>query len=241
MKRLLLAVPLLLSACAPQIVKHDLAGPAGTAVVPVRDLRPANEKKEEIFSLMITSSGYGIYRKGDASLDPTMQAAFGHKAMQKLGAPAMKDATIHHMVVYMNLQSELRRGAVGAGFGGMIGSLIATAGMTGANLSQGLADRAKFEGVKDEYERAFYTEAENPKKGSVFVVYIDAEIAGRRTFTRTMAATVGPEGSVPYVLAVDSAIAYWLQQHEAAAPAAAPATDPASTPPAQTPPPPPTT
>lgn len=235
MKRLLLALPLLLSACAPQVLKHDLAGAPGTVSVPVRDARPAIEKKEEIFSLMITSSGYGIYRKGEASLDPPLQQVFAHKALEKLGADAMKDATIHHMVVYMNLQSELRRGAVGAGLGGVIGSLIATSGMTGANLSQGLADRAKFEGVKDEYERALYSEAENPKKASVFVVYIDAEAGGRRTFTRTMAATVAPEGQVPYLLAVDSAVQYWLQQHAASAPAAAAPAPAAETPPPATP------
>lgn len=230
MKHVLL-LPLLLSlgACAPVVTKFDMAGTDGSVSVPVTDLRPTIEKQSEIFSLMITSSEYGLYRKGDATLDPPLTQVFRRRAFEKLGADAMKDVTIHHMVVYLNLQSELRRGAIGAGFGGVIGSLIATSGMTGANLSQSLADRAAFD--REEYQRALYTAAENPKKSSVFVVYIDAEIGGRRVFTRTLAPTTGPEGRVPYVLAVDSAIEYYLQQYQAAA-APPPATAAAETAPA---------
>lgn len=224
MKHLLLLLPLLLlAACAPQVTRYEMPGTDASLSIPVKDLRPANEKASEIFSLMITSSSYGLYRKGDESLDPPLHQVFRRRAFDKLGADAMKNVTIHHMVVYMNLQSELRRGAVGAGFGGLIGSLIATAGMTGANLSQALVDRAQFEAVKDEYQHALYTEAENPKKSSVFLVYIDAEIDGRRMFTRTLAPTLAPEGKNPYVLAVDSAIEYYLQQYvTAGATAAAP-------------------
>jgi hypothetical protein len=85
MKKLLLIVPLLLCACAPAITRVDLPGSDQSISVPVEDLRPENEKKTEIFSSMVTSSGYGIYRMGDETLEPSMTSFFRRLVFEKLG------------------------------------------------------------------------------------------------------------------------------------------------------------
>jgi hypothetical protein len=214
-KLLLLVVPLLLCGCAAKAVRMDMAGTDQSAAVPVKDLRPDSEKESEIFSLMITSSGYGTYRKGDEALDPPMPQVFRRMVYEKVGAGgAPTDITIHHMVVYMNMKSELRKGAIGS-IGGVVGAVI-TASMAsnvGVNMNQALVDRATFEAAgHEEYERAFYTEAENPERASVFVVYIDATVNGKRVFIRTMAPVRGPKGQAPIVEAVKSSIQFYLTQ-----------------------------
>ena len=121
------------------------------------------------------------------------------------------------MVVYMNLKSQLRGQAIGAGVGGIIGTAIASglnAGST-VNISQSIVDRAAFEaGGGDEYERAFCTDEENPNHASVFVIYIDAAINGKRVFVKTLAPTTAPKGEVAYSLAVQSAIQFFLSQYK---------------------------
>ena len=189
-----------------------------SSAVVVQDLRPEAEKKSEIFSYLITSSGYGIYRKGDETLDPPMPQLFRRRAYEaSRGTGANPTITIYHMVVYMNLKSQLRGQAIGAGVGGIIGTAIASglnAGST-VNISQSIVDRAAFEaGGGDEYERAFYTDEENPNHASVFVIYIDAAINGKRVFVKTLAPTTAPKGEVAYSLAVQSAIQFFLSQYK---------------------------
>lgn len=217
MKKLLLALPLLLCACVTQPVNRvTLPGVDHSGSVPVSDFRPANEKASEIFSLLISSSAYGIYRKGDETLDPPMTSIFRRRVYEKFGANGQPlSISIHHMVVYLNAKSALRKGAIGAGLGGVIGSVIASsaANNLGVNLSQSKVNRAAFEALADrEHERSFYTEAENPEKATVFVIYIDAEVNGRRAFIKTLAPSTAPEGQDPYFLAVDSSIQYYLSQ-----------------------------
>jgi hypothetical protein len=122
--------------------------------------------------------------------------------------------------------------------GGLVGSAITSGTVaTTVNISQSLVDREQFDrnGGKMEARRAFYSEEENPGNASVFVIYIDAAINGKRVFVRTMApatSTEGyfpsraiaaqgcpidpdaaPEGQFPFVLAVNGAIQYWLEQY----------------------------
>lgn len=82
------------------------------------------------------------------------------------------------------------------------------------NLSQSLVDRNLFDAAGgEEYERAFYTEAENPEKASVFVIYIDADVNGKSVFVKTMAPSKAPDGQNPHARAVESAIQYYLSQY----------------------------
>lgn len=102
--------------------------------------------------------------------------------------------------------------------GGVVGALIAAGGQAnvGVNMSQSVIDEKQFTGVADEYEHAYYNEAENPQKASVFVIYIDAEIKGKRVFVRTVAPFKGQQGQNSYGLAVESTVQYYLAQYQPA-------------------------
>ncbi|MBS0515633.1 MAG: hypothetical protein JSS16_09180 [Proteobacteria bacterium] len=216
MKLLLLICPLLLIACTPQAVRMDLPGTDESTSIPIKDVRPSSEKESGHFSLVITSSAYGIYRKGDATLNPPMIQIFRRLAFEKFGdATKPLDISVHHMVVYVNMKSEFRKMAALGTIGGAVGGAIAggTVGST-VNLSQTLVDRTHFEDEEiEEHERAFYTDAANPEHASVFVIYIDAEINGKRTFVKTMAPTKTQDKQDGYVAAVKSAIGYFLSYY----------------------------
>lgn len=119
------------------------------------------------------------------------------------------------MVVYMNLQSELKRGGVGAIFGGAIGSAIALGTKDNTvNSINSLVNKEEFEGMlADEYLRATYTEGENPNEASVYVTYIDAEINGKRSFVKSMTPTITPDGVNGHVASIESAINYFLEHY----------------------------
>lgn len=215
---MLLVLPLFLSACAPVVTRVNLPGTDDSTSVQVRDLRPATEKESKIFSLLITSSEYGIYRKGDQTLDPPMTQLFRRLVYDKLGVgkATPPGISIYHMVVYQNRKSELRRGVAGGEIGGIIGAAVAAhinAEKT-VNLSESLVNRDQFEkSGADEYERALYTDQENPQRASVYVIYIDAAVDGKRVFVKTMAPTKAPDGQDAYSLAAQSAIQYYLSQY----------------------------
>ena len=227
MKKLMLLLSLCLTACAstPKATRIDMPGPDLSVAVHVDDLRPASEKKDKIFSLLVTSSGYGIYRKGDSTLDPPAIQAFRRVAYESLGDEVTKaPITVHHLVVYANAKSALRKSSIGIGLGGALGGAIggAVAGVSAqgaepaqTNINQSIVDRNAFEKNDDEYERAYYTDAENPRHASVIVIYIDATIAGKRIFVKTMAPTTVQRGQDAYSVAVQSAIQYWLSQYSA--------------------------
>lgn len=218
-KKFLLLLPLMLAACAAPVSRVPVTGPEPVYAAPFNDLRPASEKENETFSYLITSGGYAIFRKGDATLSPNAAQLLRRRAYEKLAGADAKtpvDITVHHLVVYWNAKSETRKAALGGAIGGAIGGVVMSLSNTSnrVNLSQSLVDRTRFDGVADEYERAYYTTAENPDKASVYVTYIDAEINGKRVFTKTMAPSVAASGQDPYVVAMESSIAYFLSNFE---------------------------
>lgn len=231
MKHWMLLLTVCLAACAtaPKPVHIDMPGTDKSTDVVVHDLRPASENESKNFSVIITSGGYGIYRQGDTTLDPPAIQVFRRSVSEALGADVIHGAiTIHHLVIYTNLKSQLRRSsafvAVGGAIGGAIGGGVAGAMFGGANgasdvlaqttLSQSVVNTDAFDKVDDEYERAFYSKTENPKRESVFVIYVDATIAGKRIFTKSISAIAVPKGEVAYSLAVKSAIQYWIKQYK---------------------------
>ena len=112
------------------------------------------------------------------------------------------------MVVYYNAKSALR---VGALFGA-IGAVIASTDDVAIYKSQ--INASDFESIaKEEHKLALYTEKENPEDASVFLIYIDAELDGKRVFVRVMSPSKSPEGKDPYVLAVNATIEYFLAQY----------------------------
>lgn len=106
------------------------------------------------------------------------------------------------------MKSQFRHAAVDAGIAGMAGALVGNAIGSHEEMAQtSLVDEKTFDGMSgDEYQRGLYTQAEDPKKASVFIVYIDTSINGKRIFTRTIAPIVKKGDQSPLAYAVQLAI-----------------------------------
>lgn len=194
MSKLALAVLIVglgLTGCATTIDKIDVPGIESSTASTIKDARPDSEKEREILSYIISSDAYGINREGEARLDPSPMRLFQHRVYEKLGAKsATTPVTVHHLVIYRNQAAILKRGVFG-GLAGPIGALIATATDNNTVLdgSTRLVDRNAFEALsKNEHQRAYYAAAENPNNAPAVIIYIDADIGGKRTLTRTFRA-----------------------------------------------------
>jgi hypothetical protein len=217
--RLLLAglASLLLVACAapaPPIAVSNIERSATSSVV--RDLRPPREKNEERFSLLVTNDAYGITRIGDTPIKPPPLRLFQHRAFEKLGAQtAPISIDVHHFVVYRNLQSWGRRGALGAAFGGAVGAAIASGSATqrAAGGSTLLTPKTFASVGADEWKLALFNPAEDPGPIISYVVYIDAEIQGKRTVTKTIYPSLKDNINLAIPEAVEAAIAFHLSQY----------------------------
>lgn len=206
-------------ACTPAVVKVNVPDISKSDVVAISDLRPVSEKERKIFSLMITSKQYGIWRVGDAQLSPSPVRLLQHEIYEKFASTGSSpDAAIYHLVVYQNMQSQLRHGAVGAAVGGVIGAAVGNAMANhGENAQTTLVDEGAFNAaLADEYKRGLYTKEEDPEKASVYIVYIDTMIGGKRVFTRTIA-PVQPQGNEnPLFAAIELAIKNQLAKYSPA-------------------------
>jgi len=184
--------------------------------VVVRDLRPANEKESETFSFLISSDAFGIFRKGDGVLIPPATRLLQHRAFEKFCSIQQPwELTIHHLVVYLNAKSALRRSAVNSGLEEMIGAPAVAATTTHTlTLISTLVDRQAFESLAQaEYKRALYTDTDNIDDPSVYVVYIDAAITGKRVFVKTLTPATGGDSQNPLADAVEFTIPYYLSQY----------------------------
>jgi hypothetical protein len=216
--RLLLAVffALALAGCATGPVSLPVDNLAASAQVPLQDLRPAGEGTREIFSLMITNERYGYARLAQDLTEPSGPRLFAHRLQEKYGSSAVPPTKLHHFVVYLNNRSELRTMAVGAGFGGAIGALIASGTVKrDGDIVHTSFDAASFDALSgdSEYKRAFYTDAELKAGTSAFVVFIESEFGGKRRFTRTVSPLkpAQPGEKVPLYVALDAAIQHHLR------------------------------
>ncbi|HJU82977.1 MAG TPA: hypothetical protein VJ600_02090 [Holophagaceae bacterium] len=210
MKRALLCIGLLMVGCTPPVTHIDIPALKNSESVVVKDLRPDTEKQSTIFSLSIMSKAYGTYRKGDEVLDPPMIQVLRHRVFEKFGASqGANEIKVHHLVIYLNAKSALRKGV----FGGAIGAAVAAKAKV--NLVASLEDPKAFDELtgESEYKRALYTEQENPDKASVYVMYLDAEINGKRVFVKTMSPTAAPDKQNALTLAVESTVKYYLDQY----------------------------
>lgn len=218
MKKLLIALlAITCVACAPVVTKVNIPDIGKSDAVQLTDMRPASEKEHEIFSLLITNKEYGIWRVGDVQLSPSPVKLLQYElAKQPNADSATSKVVVRHFVVYANMQSQLRHGAVGAGIGGVIGGLIGNA-MANHNenaLTSDVNEHAFDAMATDEYKRGLYTTTEDPGKASVFIVYIDTEINGVRVFTRTIAPAIPKKGTQPPLVdAVELAIRNQLAKY----------------------------
>lgn len=87
-----------------------------------------------------------------------------------------------------------------------------------AALSEFDAHAFESVGATSEYQRASYSEQENPRRANVIVVYIETEIHGRHVFTRTVAPQEVRDGS-----SLTSAVERAIKDHVASV--AGPATE----------------
>jgi hypothetical protein len=216
MKRHMFVLLLLACAgCAP-VVTIKVTDIAKSDSLEVRDARPVTEKEGNAFSLLITSKQYGILRAGDAKLSPMPVRLLQHEAFQKFSAEDhLPKVTVYHFAIYENIQSQSRSDAFGVAIGGLIGGAISRAAASHHGSSQtSVIDETAFNSLSDEYLRGRYTAAENPKKSSVYIIYVDTEVDGRKVFTRTIAPH-GDTNALAY--AVQLAIKDHLAQYDVGA------------------------
>ena len=243
---LLLLLPLALAGCAsgPATPVHvDVPDIARSASVTVRDARPPTEATRQIMSYLVTSDAYGVIRQGDLDTEPSAMRLIQHRVFERLGPGA--HATVHHLVLYQNMQSQGRAGAIGAVFG-LIGAVIASSQYDGTIATAAtLVDRKQFEALTgdDEWKRAIYTPAENPNKVTVIVSYLDLDVDGKRAFVRIVSPLKVEGGKNPFVLSLQATIDEAVKQLPDASTAPAVAALPAvpATPAPAAPPPPQTT
>ena len=211
----LIVITLVAAGCASKSL--DIPNLERSSTFVVEDLRPDSEKVDKTFSLLIGTKSYGIYRRGDKWVDPDPIRFFQHKLFEKYpDVSNQPDVKVHHLVVYQNARSQLSRGAIGGALGGIIGSVIASStNKYGIDGKASLTTREEFNSFEEEYQRANYTAEENPGKVTVYKVYLEAEIDGKRTFVTTMTPIKLPKEDErnPHAVAIETAMAYLLDQY----------------------------
>ncbi len=211
-----ISAAILLSGCAAPIYKHEVAGLQRSESVRLVDARPKEESEQELFSALITSDAYATYRYSTQTLDPSAVRVFQHKIYEKFAdSSSPVDVKIYHFVSYMNMQSSFRRSSIGSIFG-VVGAAVAVGTQNyNSDFKASSINREQFEAITrdNEYTKSFFTEAENPNKAPVFVVYIDADINGKRSFVKGIAPTARSDGKNSYLYAVENTISAFLSNY----------------------------
>jgi len=217
MKKLLLTLMILLTGCASQVTNVKVPGIERSESLRVKDMRPEIEKQSEIFSLSISNDAYAIYRVAESAVAPPAIRILQHNLFEKLGTGAQApEVKVMHLVIYQNRQSELRQSVIGAAIGGVLGSLAAGQATTDpTGVANSLVDSKAFESLAStEFKRALYTEQENPGRGSVYVIYIETEVQGKRVFTRGVAPIKAKADESPFAFALESSMKFHLSQYQ---------------------------
>ncbi len=212
-----IVVALLASGCATPAAPIDIPGIERSAGVRVTDLRPAMETQGETFSVLVTSDAYGTSRIAQGTVQPPPLRVLQHRLHERFSISGEAlDVKVHHFVVYRNIAGPGKRiafgsigGAVGAVAAGAVGNQAVTEGET--SLERSAFDATASE--DDEWKRALFSEGENPKGGLCFIVYIDAELRGRRVFTRTVFPAILDDINRAIPLSVDAAIRAHIDMH----------------------------
>ena len=207
---LCLTTALFITGCATvQTPETNIPGIEKSSNVVIEDLRPISETKDELFSSFVFSEAYGIGRFAERDANPTGVRLLAHRAYEAFPELNKSAIKVHHFVSYINAAAAYRKIAAGAVLGSMTakGGNFAIGAQTGSNAAAaklgdkadaGTAkagevfttqiDNAVFQTTADkEYQRAFFTEADNPSKATALrVVYIETEILGKRIASRSM-------------------------------------------------------
>ncbi|MFC3653610.1 hypothetical protein ACFONN_18790 [Dyella humi] len=222
MKRaMVVLLSLMCAACAPVVTKVNVPDIAKSDSLLVRDMRPANEKDKNIFSLLISNDKYGIIRTGDERLSPSPVRLLQYQAFEKFKSEGNSpELDVYHFVVYQNNKSQLTAGTTGAVVGGLVGALVANAlSDHDVQAQTKIFDERTFDrSANDEYQRGFFTHTENPDKAAVYIVYIDTDIGGKKVFTRTLAPMHKHGDQDPLASAVQLAIRNHLSHYDVGTP-----------------------
>ncbi|PTU73492.1 hypothetical protein [Pseudomonas mangrovi] len=227
-KSLLVVTAVALSGCttAPTLPPPTFPGIEQSNKIAIEDLRPASESEKKIFSLMVSSDAYAIYRVADNATDPTGPRLLAHRAYEAFPQLAEQPSIkVLHFVTYANMQSHLRRSVTQGLLIGPVG--MALVGSPSYPSSEVLTSAINSEQLErtagdQEHTRAYFTEQENPSKSPVNVIYIDAEILGKRVASRCLVPPVTGKPNLFLVEAFDMCIANHLALHRSINPATAP-------------------
>ncbi|WXL25380.1 hypothetical protein WG219_19075 [Ectopseudomonas mendocina] len=208
LKYLWVASLIVLSGCTskPPVPPPEFPELPQSDKVAINDLRPQSEKEGKNFSLLITSSAYGIYRTAEEATKPSGVRLLAHRAyetipeLQKQSSPSI---TVKHFVTYANLQSRLRRHSTLLTFTGPIGAIFLKPSELPVKevVTTQIDSKQLDQLTEDEHERAFYSEQENPNKAPVNVIYIDTEIVAKRVASRCL---VPPIAAKPYLYLIEA-------------------------------------
>lgn len=207
-----LFLPLLLAfGCAPVATTQVANLSASETAVSIQDLRPPEERLSERFSILVSNPAYGIERLGDERLIPNRVRLLQHRVFEKFNQDKSNSPVsvkLNHFVVYSNMASLGRRMAFNSAPGAISGA-----------LTHDPNTQKKFETSFDvptdkEYTRGLFQPAENPDDETVFIVYIDAEISGKRGFVRLVYPHTNERGEFnkAHVDGVEKAIENLLKQ-----------------------------
>ena len=212
---LTLLTAIVAAGCAAPAAPIAVSNIDRSSSVRIMDMRPANERQGEVFSVLITSDAYGTSRLKDDSVQPSPVRLLQHRTFERfglLGQPVT--LTVHHLVVYRNLSGPGKSRAAIA-VGGAIGTVLGSGNANQPNGSvSSVAERAAFDSTgPNEWKRALYSSAENPNSALCFVIYVDSEIRGKRVFTKTVYTASMDDINSAVPKAVEAAIAHHLDQH----------------------------
>jgi hypothetical protein len=218
---IIFAAVLACAACSPVAVKVSASDVANAKSVPVSDARPASEREQKIFSLLITSKEYGVIRIGDGKFTPPPIALLQDAVYKKFGVTGhVPEVVVYHFVVYANDAMALRRGVnsamCGSGCGLIPALLINWTNNHGVPGQIGVVNEKVFDDLSsDEYQRGIYSHDEDTAgSGGVYVVYIDTAIDGKKIFTRTVVPVVKGSGRDALPAAVQHAIESHLAHYD---------------------------
>ena len=201
--------------CAVPVQPVSIPEISKSASIKVADLRPGDEKNEETFSVMILSDAYGKRRIKDSAVQPEPLRLLQHRAFERFGATSdLREIKVHHFVTYINWEG-YGKGVAGGAVAGMLGAALSgSSGAPPSGTVSSLANAAAFNDVgKDEWKRAVVQSTEAAPSPVFFVVYIDAEIQGKRVFTKTIYPTTGENMNIGVPKAMEAAISFNLDQH----------------------------
>ncbi len=203
-----------LAGCSSMPPPPEYQGLEQSDKIAIHDQRPSTEKEGKTFSLLLTSSAYGIYRAADGATKPTGVRLLAHRAYETFPELSSQPSiTVEHFVTYANLQSRLRTNALIGGLTGGIGvALMAQKEMPAGDVRTTRIDSVALDKTAgdEEYTRAFFTEQENPEKSPVNLIYIDTDMLGQRVASRCLVPPIAGKPTLFLVEAMDMCIANHL-------------------------------